>query len=72
MSDLKRRKITHDEKKRIQTYLYHRKTNCSIKNLTRPTGDRYLIELTTFADPKKSLADIFLYFSHSIFEIEPK
>jgi hypothetical protein len=73
MSDSKRKRTKPDEKQRTKQYLYHLRSNVSIQgsSLATNTGDRYLLTLQTFADPNKSLKDIFLYFSHSIFEVPP-
>lgn len=40
-------------------------------NITTNTGDRYLLTLLTYADPTKSLKDLFLYFAPNIFEVDP-
>ncbi len=70
MSDSKRKRIKPDEKQRAKQYLYHLRTNVTIHGIiVTNTAHRYLLTLTTFADPTKSLKDIFLYFSHSIFEL---
>lgn len=73
MSDAKRKRTKPDEKQRVKQFLYYRRSNVSVVGSGYATGtaDRYLLTLRTYADPTKSLKDLFLYFSPGIFEVDP-